>query len=137
MFFSPYIYKTQLHMYIYMITESRQGDVSMINFYSHKLKHIIFWHSCAFYQSERTNVKYISKQTQTYIYICHIKLYISYTYIYIYIYTCLVPKSKRQIVVYKICIFMANISLLPNRLSPVRENVLLIPSYIIILRWLT
>ena len=28
-------------------------------------KHIIFWHSCAFHQCERTDVKQISKQTQT------------------------------------------------------------------------
>ena len=28
------------------------------------LKHIIFWHCCAFHQCERTNVKQISKQTQ-------------------------------------------------------------------------
>ena len=48
-----------IYIYIYIITESRQRDVFIINCYKHKLKHLIFWHSCAFHQCERTNVQYI------------------------------------------------------------------------------
>ena len=54
-----------MYIYIYIITESRQGDVFFIKFYLHKLKHIIFWHSCAFHQCERTNIKYIEANSNT------------------------------------------------------------------------
>ena len=47
------------------MTESWQGDVFLINFYQHKLKHIIFWHSCACLQCERTNVKYVEANSNT------------------------------------------------------------------------
>ena len=52
-------------IYIYLLTESWQGDVFLINFYEHKLKHIIFWHSYAFLLCERTNVKYIEASSNT------------------------------------------------------------------------
>ena len=48
-----------MYTYVYVITESSQGDVFSINFCQHKLKQIIFWHSCAFLWCEWTNVKYI------------------------------------------------------------------------------
>ena len=39
--------------------------MSLLSTFINKSKNLIFWHCYAFHQCERTNVKYISKQTQT------------------------------------------------------------------------